>query len=501
MNDPGAAEGRAYVIATLTGEPSGAELEALAGVAAAVEVRADLAGELAPETLRAEFSGELVYTLRSREEGGAARERGEERRERLRDAAAAYDLVDLEAARDLEPELLAAIPPRQRLVSWHGASTELDELWHVFEAMAATPARLYKLVVEVRHASEGLLPLAFLKSAERRDVVAFASGAAGEWTRLLAPRLGAPVVYGAAGEVPAAPGQPSVARLRDDFGLPRLRSAHRLYGVAGNPVAHSLSPRLYNRMFAERGLPALYLPFEVDTFGDFWLDLVESGSLEVLGFELRGLSVTAPFKQIALAVAGASSPLAEHIGSANTLTRHGDVWEAETTDHEGVLGVLRVWNRSPAGRAAVLGAGGAGRAAASGLARSGATVTLVNRGVERGRRVARELGLDFERLQDFDPAAFDLLVNATPLGRDEDDELPFEPTAMAAGAMLVDMTYRPDAPTRLVREVRAAGRAAVDGREVLLAQAVPQSLTMTGEAIDADASRPLLGLGAAAEAG
>lgn len=483
----------AYLIATLTTPPSLEEIERLAGQVDALEVRADLVGDVDPDDLRKHFDGELIYTLRSRAECGQGSSREAARWEAISAAAERYDLIDLEAERDLTPDLLALVPAEKRLASWHGRATELEDLWERFALMEAAGARLYKLIPEAPKTGDGLLPLAFLKSVGRTDVVAFASGSAGGWSRLLAPRLGAPIVYGSAGPEAAAPGQLSIDRLRTDYGLPALPPVKYLFGIAGNPVRHSLSPRLYNGMFQERGMPCAYLPFHVDTFGDFWLDVVESGSLEVLGFTLCGLSVTAPFKEIALAVAGAASPLAERIGSANSLTNRGGVWEAESTDPEGILGPLRERGIDLVGRkVAVVGAGGAGRAAAFGVARVGAKVTLVNRSVERGKRVALELDAAFVALSEFDPAEFSLVVNATPLGRGEQEELPFDTGRLTPETLVVDLAYVPAAPTRLVREVRAAGATAIDGREVLLAQAVHQSLIMTGEQLSAKRARELL---------
>ena len=145
------------------------------------------------------------------------------------------------------------------------------------------------------------------------------------------------MIYGSVTEMPAAAGQPSIVRLQRDFGLPDMPGVERLNGLVGYPVEHSLSPALHNGLYRQLGLPALYLPFHVEAFGDFWLDIVESGSLQVLGFDLRGLSVTAPHKAAALAVAGAASPLAETVGAANTLTCNEGVWEAENTDPEGIM--------------------------------------------------------------------------------------------------------------------------------------------------------------------
>ncbi len=489
---------RARLVASLTRRPEPAELEALSSAADLLEVRADRTGDLEPAELRKHFDGELLYTLRSRSEGGVGPEGGKSRQGRLRRAATGYDLVDLEARRDLEPELLEAVPAGKRLLSWHGQAGSLEELNRRFDRMSKTEAALYKLVPRSERASDGLRPLALLRSLGRDDVVAFASGREGLWTRLLAPRLGAAIVYGAAGEPPAAPGQPALEVLRRVYGLPELPDLEALFGLVGHPVIESLSPLLHNGCYRKQGLPLLYLPFEVERFGDFWLDLVESGSLEVLGFRLVGLSVTAPFKEIALAVSGAASPLAERIGAANTLVRREQVWEAESTDPEGIARPLRARGLAVQGlEAAVLGAGGAGRAAAFALAREGARVTLVNRGVERGRRVALELGIAFLPPARFDPGAYDLLVNATPLGRHSEDELPFAPERLAAAAVVIDLAYLPGGPTRTVRETRAVGRLAIDGREVLLAQAVPQYRLMVGRDLPLEHARRLLGLGEA----
>ncbi len=485
---------RALLFATLTAEPTAAELEALSGAADVLEVRADLVGELDPGELRRAFSGQLLYTLRSEVEGGAAGQ-GPDRQQRLERAAAGFDLVDLEADRDLEPAVLAAVPAAKRVISWHGAAAGLAELRARFDRMRIERARFYKLVPAVERPAQGLAPLAFLAALGRDDVIAFASGAAGFWTRILAPRLGAPVVFGSAGPDPAAPAQPSIAQLRNDYGLPRLGPVEALFGLVGNPALHSLSPRLHNAAYRELEIPALYLPFEVGIFGDFWLDVVERGSLAVLGFELVGLSVTAPFKEIALAVAGAGSPLADRLGSANTLVRRGNVWEAESTDGSGVLEPLVERGTPVRGlRAAVIGSGGAGTAAAQALDSAGAAVTLANRGVARGTRTAYGLGVEFLLLERLDPAGYDILVNATPLGREDGGELPFDAGRVAAAAVVVDLAYRVDRRTHLAEALGARGIDVVDGREVLLHQAVRQFRLMTGHELPFELGRGVLGI-------
>ncbi|HEX3128600.1 MAG TPA: type I 3-dehydroquinate dehydratase [Thermoanaerobaculia bacterium] len=489
--------GRAILIATLTASPPPSADFDLAS-ADWLEVRADLVGDLDPAPLRRAFPGRLLYTLRSRAEGGATEISPERRKRRLLDAAARYDLVDLEMARDLTPDILRAIPANRRVISWHGPVTPLAGLQSTFKRMATVEALLYKLVPAATQAGEELAALLFLKGLERRDVIAFCTGLAGVWTRLAAPRLGAPVVFGSAGDLAGAPGQPSIRRLVEDFGLPALPPVEALFGVVGNPVSHSLSPRIHNAAYRELGIPALFLPFHADSFGDFWLEVVESGALEEIGLPIRGLAVTTPYKEAALAVAGAESPRAGLIGAANTLVWNQGVWEGEATDPDGIVSPLRERGIAIKGRAAaVVGTGGAGRSAAAGLATAGARVTLFNRGAERGLQASSLLGLPFVPLADLDPSGFDILVNATSLGRQEGEPLPFPVDALRPGAVVIDMVYR-TAPTPLLRAAAERGAVTVDGREVLIGQAAGQFRMMTGRELPVALARRVTGLESAA---
>ena len=488
---------RPILVATLNEPPSadGAELAALNGRADWLEVRVDRVADLDVDWLRQRFDGELLYTLRSRGEGGRFSATHERRRQRILDESVRYDRVDLEGERDLAPAVLAAIAPARRVVSWHGPAADVAALRGRLEQMRRTPAAFYKLVPRAATSGEELAVLALLADLRADDVAAFAGGEIGFWTRLVAARLGSRLVYGAVGEAPAAPGQLPLRRLVDDWGLPDLAPARFLFGVVGRPCLGSLSPRLHNAAYRALGLPALYVPFEVERFGDFWLGVVESDLLARLGLPLSGLSVTSPHKDIAYNVAGAASPLAHALQAVNTLALHRGVWEGESTDGHGVLAALAAHGVALRGRAvAVVGCGGAGRAAAVGLARAGALVVLANRSAGRGLEAARSLRLPFAPLADLDVSRFDLVVHATPLGRDEGDEPPLPVTRLRTGATVVDLVYG-SAPTRLVAEARRRGHLAIDGREVLLHQAIPQFEFMTGRALPVGLARHALGLG------
>ena len=490
----------ATLVASLTEAPSasGDEVRALSEQADCLEVRADLVGAVDVDWLRDRFAGELLYTLRSEAEGGRGTVEPE-RRAALLAAARGYDLVDLEADRDLGRTVLEAVEPGRRVVSWHGRALNVKVLRGRLRQVSGVEARLCKLVTEARSSGEELVPLELLLGARRADVAAFSMGAVGAWTRLVAPRLGAPWIYGAAGPLAAAPGQPSIERLRADYGLPNLHRASRLFGVVGHPAAHSLSPRLHNAGYRDRGEEAVYVAFDAPDFETFWREVARSDFFDRAGLPLGGLSVTAPHKAAALAAASEAGELALRTRGANTLLpgpggAAARPWRAESTDPEGVVGPLGRRGIDLPGRAAVvIGAGGAGRAAAAGLAAAGAEVALANRTESTGRAAAESCGVAFVPLRELQPADFDVVVNATSLGHRAGDPLPCDPASLRASAAAVELVYG-GGPTPWSRALAERGVAVVDGREVLLHQGLSQFEAMTGKALPFEAGAAALGL-------
>jgi len=464
-----------------------------------LRVRADLIGVIPSGWLRQGFGGRLLYTLGSRGRSGGDGAGGQDRRHRLIAAAAeGYDLVELDAERDIVGDVLEAIPPEKRLIGWRGAASA-TELASRFRRLSRIPARAYLLVVDARRVSDGLAPLSFLRSAGRRDVIAYADGEAGLWSRILAPHLGAPWILGRGPGDGRGPSEdPSPERLIRDFGPPSTSAVDRIFGIAGAAAASSLSPSLHNSAYRALGYPGLFLPFPVDSFAEFWRELVESRALDTLGLPLQGLTVASPNKEAATSTVAICSRASRRTASANLVFRLGRRWAAATTDPAGVLAHLDR-RTIPGQRAAVIGCGGSGRAIAAALDRAGAAVTLVNRCRERGELASRALGLPFATLSGFNAEGYDLIVNATPVGS-RGEALPITIRGVARHAVVVDLVYA-DETTPLVASARAHGLRVVDGREVLRAQVERQFTRMTGLAPPPGLVAERLGLVPAPQAG
>lgn len=272
-------------------------------------------------------------------------------------------------------------------------------------------------------------------------------------------------------------------------------------GVVGWPVGHSRSPAMQNAGLRAVGLPDWryqLLPVPPELFDETVRALPGAG--------FRGVNVTIPHKQAALALAGVASRRARAIGAANTLVfgADGEI-AADNTDAPALLGALPFAARGR--RAVVLGAGGSARAAVWALRDAGAEVYVWNRTPERAHRLAAELGATAVSAV---PAA-DLLVNCTSIGLDGNPsktldkspsnrldanvdafkQLPLEADAIHGYECVVDYVYG-DRETALAQAARRRSVAVVDGLELLVGQGALSFTQFTGRPAPVEAMRAAL---------
>ena len=474
------------LVAAVTMPPSAGTIREIPASINWLQIRSDLIGDIPADWLRSHFPGRLLYTLRTCSSGGRFDRSNEERQRRLIAAARDYDLVELEADADLRPELLSAVPPVRRMLVWRGEAAECGQLRSCFQRLSAVPARYYCMITSATRTSDGLQSLLLLKSLRRRDVVAFCDGPWGVWSQLLSPTMGAPLLFGQLDESLRKQGELSSQQLIADYGFPAVRSLKGIYGMVGNRIFQSPSPRLHNAAYRMMDHPALFLPFYSENFEEFWNGMVLSGTLDDLGIPVQGLVIVSPYKEDAVAVADLSSSMVSKAGSSNVFARCNGKWKAETTDPESIAAIR---NLCPL-RAAVIGCGGAGRAIAASLQQTGSEVTLVNRGLRRGKYATQLLGLRFVPLSEFRANGFDVIVNATPVGKDNDG-FPFVIDSLGDQTLVIDLAYGPQ-PTPLVSAVHARGGTAIDGYDVLLTQVRKQFHLMTGLEMPAGISREMV---------
>jgi len=275
-----------------------------------------------------------------------------------------------------------------------------------------------------------------------------------------------------------------------------LTGAATIGGVCGAPIQHSMSPLIHNAWIAGLGLDAAYVPFAPD---EARFEAFING---LRGGAIRGLNVTIPFKERALALADTASDLARLAGAANLLVFQPDgSIQADNTDGPGLLAAVQT--QAPgfdvtAAPVVVLGAGGAARGAVATLVLAGAPeVRVINRTLARAEALAEALG---DRVTAADEMALPalladagLVINATALGLGGGPGPVADLALTPPDAVVMDMVYKP-LRTEFLQRAQALGRRTVDGLEMLLRQAVPSFEALYGQAPPAQVDARALAL-------
>lgn len=385
---------------------------------------------------------------------------------------------------DLEVETIDAIPAfvldlytsnAKRIVSHHDfrSTPTAARLARVVRRMKQicenTGCDAIKIAAKCDSLRDGLRLLALAK--QDRSVIAVPMGEVAMPIRVLASRLGSALAYAAVQQA-TAPGQVPLAEWCELYRGGKVNSTTRVYGVIGNPVAHSLSPVLHNAGFVARPIDAVYLPFRVTDLNDFL------STIEPLG--ISGFSVTLPHKERILRHLDGCDPLAAEIGAVNTVVvRGGAKLFGYNTDYVGVLRALERQMPIAGSRVLILGAGGAARAIAFALARGGASVCICARRNGPAKKLARDIGGDAMPRALLSREFFDAIVNATPVGMyPSTHQSPLGARELNC-RMVFDAIYRPRR-TRLLQLAAAKGIETISGVEMFLAQGIAQWEIWTG---------------------
>ena len=465
-------------------------------VAAAVEAGADvielrvdyLTDPAEVRAVTAGFDVPFILTCRPIWEGGHSELTDADRRDLLTKAAEGTGggwLIDYEGKAE------GTVP--NRILSRHDFRTRPPTLTRQYADDCATGAAVVKIAWAARSVRDNVEAFELLQQRPK-PTVALCMGEAGLPSRVLARKFGAHLTFAALrDDRNTAAGQPTIHDLKTLYRWDRLTARTKVYGVVGDPVAHSISPHVHNAAFDALDFDGVYLPLPVEgsyaSFKAFMETWRAFGPLD-----LSGLSVTIPHKANALRyldeVGGDVEPLARRIGAVNTVTLDGDALRGRNTDHAAILSTVTDAIGDVAGRrVAVLGAGGTGRTAVAALADAGADVTVYNRTRAKGDALAAEFGSEARDWGDWGTA--DAWLNTTSLGMHPNvDASPFDAATpdLTPDTLVWDAVYTPR-QTKLLRQAAAAGSRTAGGLEMFVRQAAAQSEEWTGRPAPLDAIR------------
>jgi len=385
---------------------------------------------------------------------------------------------------------------------------------------AESPGDIIKLSVRVNSVMDSAALLQLTKHITKPYILETTEETGGQFglpTRGLASKFGCFLTYNSplprwqlADLAKAAPvGYPTLRRLRDAYRLHTQTPSTKVFGIAGDPVAHDLGYLLHNKFFEASGMDAVYLPLLVHDMRAF---LKTYGP----GMDVGGFSVTMPHKATALALAKEKDPIAVDCGASNTLVAlPGGGFSGHNTDWLGAIGAIEAGlagddlhnsyaraasaGSAPGGSGGdgrtsplkgssvvVMGCGGAGSAIAFGAVHAGAKVYLADNVVSKAENLAKRLGgpnvaqsISMDLLSKGDLKA-NVLANATPAGM-----MPNVTTSAIAREVLpnfeavLDALYTP-MQTQLLKDAAAEGCIPISGLEMFLGQAAEQYRLFTG---------------------
>ena len=382
--------------------------------------------------------------------------------------------VELESALKTKPEVLARLRKSAGLlVSFHDfrATRNLDA---TLDKMLKIPADFYKIVTTATTLSDNVTMMKFLQAqSDKHALIGLCMGEQGIISRVLSVRAGSAFTFGAvSAESKTAPGQVSARELRGIYRIEQVDAATRIYGVAGDPIEHSLSPIIMNTALRRENVNGVYVALHAKTLKDLMHCVRE--------IPLHGLSVTMPYKEAILQHLDNTDGHTAKIGACNTMVRGQDgKLFGFNTDVVGIIRPLEQRLTIENAKVLVIGAGGAARAAVFGLKERGAEVWILNRSAIKAQKLARQAKARIIKRADVRKTAFDVVINATPVGMGNTRDCPLKEDEIQA-KLVFDMVYDP-VETRLLQIARSKGIAVVAGIEMFVHQAARQFEIWTGK--------------------
>lgn len=267
--------------------------------------------------------------------------------------------------------------------------------------------------------------------------------------------------------------------------------------IIGDPVSHSFSPYLHNKVYQQLGIGN---EFEYSAVRVQPSEL-EKAVADMRAADVRGVSVTIPHKMSVMQYLDVVDPLAEQIGAVNTIVNENGVLHGYNTDAEGVIGPIlqRTRTTTLSGKKVLLiGAGGAARAAAFAFQKAGIEVLVIaNRTTEKAREITDALAAEIEKhvvtLQNAQVDDFDIIFNATSVGMGAKDnqDTPLPDVQFNSSQIVFDAVYVPH-ETQLLKDAKRDGATVIHGIEMLGTQAIGQIQHFTGRSVSIETVTDIL---------
>ncbi len=376
------------------------------------------------------------------------------------------------------------------IVSYHNLKNTpaLAELKKIFHQCAKFKPAIVKIVTTAKTIEDNLVMLNLIPYAKERSqkIISLCMGDKGGISRAIAPFLGNYLSFAALKqEGQSAPGQFTVGGMKqinelfkDKETLPPMavlsarKSQLGNYILLGNPVGKSLSPLMHNAALKKMGIEETYIAFCVN-------DL--RGAIQGMrAMDIRGASVTIPFKVAVMEYLDDVDDDALKIGAVNTIINNNGRFTGYNTDCSGLILTLQEAMPIKNNTFVIIGAGGTARAAAYGIIKEGGFPIIVNRTLKNGEILSRKLNCPFYSLAEIGKVNADCLINTTPVGMYPKDKSPVKSAVLNNYKCVMDVIYNP-LKTRLLKDAEEHGCRIISGLDMFVNQGALQLQLWTGK--------------------
>ena len=237
------------------------------------------------------------------------------------------------------------------------------------------------------------------------------------------------------------------------------------YLVIGNPIEHSLSPKLHNHWIKKNNIDAVYDKKQLNE------NNIEDTILKVRNGEIDGINVTVPFKKSVIPYLDQLTPLANETQSVNTIYKEKNKVIGHNTDVGGYeLGLKRINYNVKNKKVFILGAGGVVSSIILALKKMGSSkIILSNRTKEKAEDL-KKIYSDLEIIDWGETPDFNVIINATSLGLKNDDEIKLDYNNMGSNKLFYDVIYNPR-QTKFLSKAKQLGNQIENGKMMFVYQA------------------------------
>ena len=375
------------------------------------------------------------------------------------------------------------------IISYHDIkkTPSVTKLQEIFHQAVENGATVVKIVTFAKSAEDNLKVLGMIPYAQKHShkIIAMCMGAEGRISRVAAPLLGAYLSFATQDScTQSAPGQLTVSQMRQinkliqdnrpNKTVPVFSSEQELqnYVLLGNPVAQSFSPLMHNAALKEMGIDGRYNAFCVSN--------LESALCGIKGMDIRGGSVTIPYKVSVMEYLDEIDEDALNIGAVNTIVNSNGHLIGYNTDWLGLIVTIKELMPIKDKTFVIIGAGGTAMAAVYGILKESGLPIIVNRTIAKGKSLSNKFKCPFYSFADLVKIKADCLINTTPIGMyPNTDQSPVEASMLTGYKYVIDVIYNPQ-KTKLLCDAEAQGCNIVSGLDMFVHQGAQQLKLWTG---------------------